>query len=190
MVLFTRLYKDARSTKHKILQDRTVTWGSQFRWDLARAHSRAEPDYPQHIVRPRRITGGRMSGTLPQYEHTTALLFTYTRWFKYDRDCLHLFTHKSVRSYLKHLVIFPPRSTFQIAGRQPRTPAFDPKASAHGICGGYETNFPPNISICPLFSRHCHPVNVPHPGHLSPTLHNLTNWNSSVKLMNSGFRRV
>ena len=23
-------------------------------------------------------------------------LIKYTRWFKYDRDCLHLFTHKSV----------------------------------------------------------------------------------------------
>jgi len=32
----------------------------------------------------------------------------YTRWFKYDRDCLHLFTRvnkcKQSRSYLNHLV--------------------------------------------------------------------------------------
>jgi len=28
---------------------------------------------------------------------TTGLItLNYTRWFKYDRDCLHLFTHKSV----------------------------------------------------------------------------------------------
>jgi len=48
------------------------------------------------------------AGELPRRKHTTKWSYLivvllilvselwYTRWFKYDRDCLHLFTHKSV----------------------------------------------------------------------------------------------
>jgi len=123
--------------------DRTVTGGSQFQWDRVSAHSSAEPNCQQHIAWPRRITEGRKSGTLPQYQHTTALLFTFH---------------------------FP--TSFDISNRRPPTAnaRVRSQANARGFCGDYETRFPPNISTYPLFSRLCHPVNVPHPVHLSPTL--------------------
>ena len=45
---------------------------------------------------------------------------SYTRWFKYDRDCLHLFTHKSV------LVIFEPPCTL-FDGEPKRRPLASPR---------------------------------------------------------------
>ena len=44
------------------------------------------------------------------YNYTVLYIYIYTRWFKYDRDCLHLFTHKSVP------VIFEPPCIYTSCG--------------------------------------------------------------------------
>ena len=55
---------------------------------------------------------------LPHVANVTKTTTSYTRWFKYDRENCHLFTHKLSRSYLNHLVLTPLRVAMRTPDQQ------------------------------------------------------------------------
>ena len=57
---------------------------------------------------------------------TMILQFASTRWFKYDQDCLHSFTHNQSRSYLNHLVYKVKNQNTEVVNKLQDSTAFIP----------------------------------------------------------------